>query len=44
MKALCNKENRDELLESVIALQKKEEGSEKDVLKGGGNSEKKTKL
>lgn len=39
MKALCSEENRDELLESVIALPQEGEGSEKDVLKGGGNSE-----
>lgn len=39
MKALCTEENRDELLESVIALPQEGEGSEKEVLKSGGNSE-----
>lgn len=39
MKALCSEENRGELLESVIALPQEGEGSEKEVLKGGGNSE-----
>ena len=39
VKALCSEENRDELLESVIALPQEGEGSEKEVLKSGGNSE-----
>ena len=39
MKALCTEENRDELLESVIALPQEEEGSETETLKSGGNSE-----